>query len=170
MFPMSFEPGTLRIGTVCPVKWSSMVGTERVRFCGKCQQKVYDLTDLPPEEIRELVHRFEGRRLCARFYARKDDRVMVRDCPLGLKLQRRWQHVITAGGVFAALALAFVFVVTLFGDLIRRQYGMTAGGVAGDDTLYVAPKPPAAESPQPRGEGNNVERPTFRGGPHGSYF
>lgn len=138
---MSPELGILKIGSPCSEKWSKMTGDERVRFCGKCQLKVYDFTRMDTEEVRELLRAHEGRRVCARFFKRRDGRVMTRDCP-------RPEHallysVLNVGGMVTLALLLLVSLITLFGDHIRRQFGMSAGALAGDE-------PPAAQADRRR--------------------
>ncbi len=126
---MSPELGVLKIASPCREKWSKMIGDDRVRFCGRCQLKVYDLTQMDADDARALLKRYEGKRLCVRFYARRDGRVMTRDCRDGARLAARLNRVIAAGGVVAFVVLAFLSLVTLFGDHIRRYFGMSAGGL-----------------------------------------
>ena len=38
----------------CAKPWSSMVGDERVRFCGTCEKHVYNLSALTAEEVSAL--------------------------------------------------------------------------------------------------------------------
>jgi hypothetical protein len=56
-----------------------MAGDDRTRFCGKCQQHVYNVESLTPDEVRALVQRREGR-VCVRLQLRSDGTVITRDC------------------------------------------------------------------------------------------
>ena len=138
---MNPELGILKIATPCSEKWSKMTGDDRVRFCGKCQLKVYDFTQMDTEDVRSLLRAHEGRRVCARFFKRRDGRVMTRDCPR--PAGARFTRAMALGGVVAVVVLAFISLVTLFGDPIRRQFGMsTMGALAGD------PAPTGAQPPR----------------------
>ena len=69
----------LQLDFNCPYKWKEMNGDERVRFCGKCKQNVYNISQLTQKEAVELINEKEGD-LCVRFYQRKDGTVITRDC------------------------------------------------------------------------------------------
>jgi hypothetical protein len=136
------ELGVIRLASPCSVSWSSMKGDDTVRFCDQCQLNVYDVTRLTSFEVRDLVMKREGR-TCMRFFKRFDGTLLTRDCPRGLALlgylwnrekkKRTIGHptgpLVLAGLMFMVLSL---WVITLFGDNIRRLYGMSAGGLVGD--------------------------------------
>jgi hypothetical protein len=90
----------LKISSPCPVSWDSLVGDDRVRYCGKCRLNVYNLADLPPDQVDRLVRENEGR-LCGRLYVREDQTATVRDCPQSVFRRR----------VRAALAVALPVVL-----------------------------------------------------------
>lgn len=115
----------LQLESPCPMKWADMAGDDRVRFCGRCELKVYDLSQLSADEACALVQRFEGRRLCVRMYRRRDGRVTTRDCTLAEKLRRRTQPWVGLGGVLGVALIAFIAVVALFAQNIRGLNAMT---------------------------------------------
>src|SRR5437660_5089748 len=81
------------VAAPCSVDWDTMIGDERVRFCGQCQLNVYNLSAMPRAEAQAFVARTEGR-LCVRFYRRKDGSIMTDNCPVGLRaLRRRVQRI-----------------------------------------------------------------------------
>src|SRR4051812_29581375 len=77
----------LRIATPCNADWDDMVGDARVRFCGKCEKNVYNLSAMTRADAESLVREKEGR-LCARFYRRPDGTVLSSDCPVGVRRER----------------------------------------------------------------------------------
>jgi hypothetical protein len=92
----------LVIASPCPVDWNSMVGDDRVRFCRNCQQHVFHVSSMQPEEIESLVEKMEGR-LCVRYFRRADGGVMMRDCPEAGKQIRRRSAALGLGLGFAML-------------------------------------------------------------------
>ena len=130
--------GDVRIASPCPERWSKMKGTDSARFCQKCQLTVYDFTRMTTAEVRALLDASSGARVCARFYRRQDGRVMTRDCPRAVRQLDIERWALSLGGFVAAFVLLMAALVTLFGDNIRRQFGMSAGGLAGE------PMPPPA--------------------------
>jgi len=76
------------VATPCPANWDSMIGSERVRFCGQCELNVYNLSAMSRQEAESLVARNEGR-LCARFHRRRDGSIITEDCPVGLRALKR---------------------------------------------------------------------------------
>ena len=61
-----------------------MDGDARVRFCGECEQHVYNLSTMTETEARRLVAEREGS-VCVRFYRREDGTVLTSDCVVGQK-------------------------------------------------------------------------------------
>jgi hypothetical protein len=85
----------LKIGAPCPMDWNQLSGDERVRHCERCRLNVYNIADLSPEAVRDLVARTEGR-LCVTLYVREERTAAVREC--GWARQRRWiRRAVTAG-------------------------------------------------------------------------
>lgn len=83
----------VRVASPCPADWDSMIGDERVRFCGQCELNVYNLSALTKAQAENLIVRTEGR-LCVRFYRRRDGSVLTRDCPVGLaRLKQRMSRI-----------------------------------------------------------------------------
>ncbi|MBA3459226.1 MAG: hypothetical protein H0T46_04650 [Deltaproteobacteria bacterium] len=80
----------LHVASPCKEDWNAMSGDARVRHCGRCDQNVYNLSEMTREEAESLLFAKEGK-LCARYYRRKHDgAVMTKDCPLGRTRKRRW--------------------------------------------------------------------------------
>lgn len=96
----------VRVASPCPADWDSMIGDERVRFCGQCELNVYNLSAITKAQAENLIVRTEGR-LCVRFYRRRDGSILTQDCPVGLRALRqrmsRIRRAVTAGllGFFA---------------------------------------------------------------------
>ena len=92
----------LRVAAPCPLRWEEMAGDDRVRFCGQCQQHVYNVESLSPGEVRALVERREGR-VCVRLQRRSDGTVITRDCWYAVRRARE-RLVATGIGLVAAAA------------------------------------------------------------------
>ena len=86
-----------------------MPGNDRIRFCGRCDLNVYNLTVMSREEIDALVRSRNGR-LCGRLYLRGGRKATLRDCAGGrrVKLARR------------AVALAVLLVIGAVSWMLRR--------------------------------------------------
>jgi hypothetical protein len=97
----------LRVSSPCPESWARMKGDDRVRFCGRCNLNVYNLTVMKPHEIETLVRRTNGR-LCGRLYVRVDRTATVRDC--GGSRARKMVRRAVALGVFLVLG-AFAWLL-----------------------------------------------------------
>ena len=113
--PLALEQ--IRIATPCSADWDDMAGDARVRFCGKCEKNVYNLSAMTRQEGEALVRQKEGR-LCVRLYQRQDGTVITSDCPVGVRRQRLrarvWARV---SGAAASAAL----VLGLFGGRARAD-------------------------------------------------
>lgn len=101
-----------------------MSGDDAIRFCGRCQQNVYDVTELSSAQVEALL----GTKACLTFYQRKDGTLVTRDCPEGIALRRRRavRHALVATSIASAIGAA----------------------VAGmQETRRIAPAPPAGADP-----------------------
>lgn len=86
----------VRVASPCPADWDSMIGDERVRFCGQCELNVYNLSAMTKAQAENLIVRTEGR-LCVRFFRRRDGSILTRDCPVGLaRLKQRLSRIRSA--------------------------------------------------------------------------
>ena len=95
----------LRIATPCNADWDDMSGDEKVRFCGKCEKNVYNLSAMSRADAEALVRGREGR-MCVRFYQRQDGTVLTSDCPVGVRRKRLRQRVwASVSGAAASLML-----------------------------------------------------------------
>lgn len=104
--------GRVRVAAPCEENWDEMRGDERVRFCQRCSQNVYNLSAMTRREAERLVIGAEGR-LCVRFYRRRDGTMLTQNCPTGLiKLRRRVSRVASAVAAAGASFLAGVGVST----------------------------------------------------------
>jgi hypothetical protein len=94
----------VRVASPCPADWDSMIGDQRVRFCGQCELKVYNLSAMTRNQAEDLICGTEGR-LCIRFYRRRDGSILTQDCPVGL--QRLKQRVSRIRKAIAAVLFGF---------------------------------------------------------------
>lgn len=100
----------LRIATPCNADWDDMAGDDRVRFCGRCEKNVYNLSAMSRSDAEALVREREGR-LCIRLYQRTDGTVITNDCPVGVrreKLRTRIRARISAMAASAALVVGLI--------------------------------------------------------------
>lgn len=162
--PLRLE--SLRIATPCSADWSDMKGDDYVRFCGRCEKNVYDLSALSREAAEQLVAEKEGR-MCVRFYQRADGTVLTNDCPVGVRRerlrQRIWSRV--AGAATSAALLVGLWSGRARADVAvgdgkaatatkAKPHALMAGGMSvakpAEPRLMgkiAAPKPP--EPPRP---------------------
>jgi hypothetical protein len=122
---------SIRIAMPCSADWDDMSGDDRVRFCGKCEKNVYNLSAMTREAGEALVREKEGR-MCVRMYQRADGTVLTADCPVGVRRERLrariWARV---SGMAASAALVV---------------GLWSGRARAD--LAIDGKKPTAEQPK----------------------
>ena len=138
--PTAVRSLRLRVASPCTEDWEGMSGNHLVRYCGKCEKNVYNLSELTTGEATRLVEQMEGR-MCATFYARTDGSVLTADCPVGARKVRRKRQVIVA---------AFGAVAGLFGWLARPAPAHVVGDLAEPRPMGAvarAPEPPVAKPP-----------------------
>ena len=105
----------VEVAAPCHADWEKMEGDERARFCQDCKLSVYNLSDMSKEAAESLLKAYEGKRLCVRFFRRKDGTILTSNCPVGLRRLRKiavakWSAMMT---VVAAL---FYFPLQWFGN------------------------------------------------------
>lgn len=134
----------LTIATPCEMRWEEMKGDARVRHCGACRLNVYNVSEMSTAEVGALLQ--PGGRVCARLYRRPDGTVVTGDCRRVWREQRAEAATLlgTAVTVTAALSLLVLMgllTLPLFGDNLRRMFGMATTGA-----LAASPTPPASSS------------------------
>jgi len=118
----------IRIATPCSADWDDMSGDDRVRFCGKCEKNVYNLSAMSRDEGERLMREKEGR-LCVRLYQRADGTVITNDCPVGVRRARLRARVwASVSGAAASVAL----VLGLFGGRARADLTVDGKKITGD--------------------------------------
>lgn len=99
----------IRIATPCSADWDSMDGDERKRFCQACKLNVYNVAELSPKEVGDLLSTSRGGRVCMQIYRRRDGTVITRDCPVAVqrvkKAFKRGVAAIAGLGTMVGLAL-----------------------------------------------------------------
>ncbi|HEU0031489.1 MAG TPA: hypothetical protein VFQ53_12710 [Kofleriaceae bacterium] len=68
----------------CRARWADMYGDDRARVCRRCDQRVWNLSDLTRDEAEALI-RDRGGSLCVRYYARADGTILTSDCAVGVQ-------------------------------------------------------------------------------------
>lgn len=98
--------GEVRIASPCPVPWEDMTGDDRVRHCGACDCRVYNVSAMTAEDGVRLLREHEGR-LCIQLWRRADGTLITADCPVGLRERaRRCRRKLAAvGSTIAAFFL-----------------------------------------------------------------
>src|SRR4051812_42669277 len=108
--PLPILLENVRIASPCVADWDDMRGDERVRFCGRCDKNVYNLSALSRADAEALVNEKEGR-MCVRFFQRADGTMLTADCPVGaqrLRLRARMWASISGAAASAALLLGLI--------------------------------------------------------------
>src|SRR5262249_3316039 len=95
----------VRVASPCNAAWDEMVGDERVRFCGKCEKNVFNLSAMSRDDAEALLREKSGGRVCVRYYQRKDGTILTSDCPVGVSRKRKKRLALAAVGA-GAMALA----------------------------------------------------------------
>jgi hypothetical protein len=129
----------VRIASPCSASWDEMKGDEQVRFCGKCEKNVYNLSAMSSDEAEQLIAGREGS-VCVRLYRRQDGTVLTTDCPVGVR-RKRVRRVLAVAAGAGALAAAASATFTQQGDIgppIARMGAVTS------EQVTTAPLPPLA--------------------------
>jgi hypothetical protein len=151
----------VRVASPCPADWDSMIGDERVRFCGQCELNVYNLSAMTKAQAENLIVRTEGR-LCVRFYRRKDGSVLTQDCPVGLRALRQRMSRIRRSLVAGVLG----FIAGAGGAMgLRRVENLLIDSFIDrpERTLGIIAQPTEREFPTPDVDQMELREPLFVG-------
>lgn len=137
----------IRVATPCTADWNKMTGDDRVRACADCNKNVYNLSELTREEAEALILEKE-RKLCVRYYQRKDGTILLKDCVIGIA-QKRKRRVIAAGA--AALLAGGGFAAY---RLTRPEPAprMTMGEVTAETTSAIPDRSTQRVNPPPHAQ------------------
>ncbi len=93
----------------CPIKWDSMKGDERERFCKQCSMKVFNISDLSKSEAESFLQdNLKSETLCVKFFLRSDGTIKTNNCPRILRpVYDRLKWIQTG------LSVASMFIVSL---------------------------------------------------------
>ncbi len=95
----------------CPVKWESMTGDERKRFCNQCSKNVYDISDLSRYEAEKLLQSNATEGICIKYYVRPDGKIKTDNCPPILKpIRKRLKKLIHTASICCAFLLSLVSI------------------------------------------------------------
>jgi hypothetical protein len=115
------------------MRWEDLRGTRLVRFCSRCNLNVYNLAEMPPDRVKRLVRKREGR-LCGRLYLRGDRTATARPCPAwGLRRTVR-----------IALTTAAILLLAACSWLLRAQARMNRSAlppIVKDLAEWIDPEP-----------------------------
>jgi len=118
----------VEITSPCTVSWDEMRAAggpgadERVRFCGRCRQNVYNVEALSRTEARRLITAREGR-VCLRILRRPDGTVVTADCWARLRAARRRGFLPFLGMM---VLVGFTELIAIGVGLVRLK-GLLAG-------------------------------------------
>jgi hypothetical protein len=140
----------IRVASPCSADWNKMQGDDRKRFCTACQLNVYNLSDMAPGEVEQLLRDAAGQRLCGRLYARPDGTMLTQDCPIGFRarVQRvsRW-----AGAAFTAMmSVGFAIAQNDKSSTLPAHSQSSTGGITGvvtDEINAVIPEAKVSAAP-----------------------
>ena len=99
----------VEVAKPCPANWRDMTGNDQVRHCTHCAKNVYDLSSMSRQEAANLIIKTEGK-VCVRYFARADGRIMTKDCARRVKKAAGLTHfVLTILGVLGLSSFATAF-------------------------------------------------------------
>jgi hypothetical protein len=130
----------LQVVAPCNEDWDQMAGGDDIRFCGRCRQNVYNLSEMNQTQVRELV---QGP-ACVRFFARGDGTVVTKECSGMLEAARRRVVALAAG--LLPLAAGFWGSVAWLRAQVHGRPPMVMGGIP----AMPPPPPPMMGTPAPR--------------------
>src|SRR5262245_16972536 len=125
----------IRIASPCSAEWDAMPGDARVRRCGDCRKRVYNLAELTRAEAEALIIAHEGE-LCVRLYRRRDATIVTADC---LRPRRSIRRSLQLAGAAVVLAAGCVVEPEDAQDAEDTQ-AVEANGAEEPEALFPMPE------------------------------
>ena len=140
----------VKIATPCHARWDDMIGDEKVRFCGKCQKDVFNLSAMTRDDAETLLRERSGS-MCARLYRRTDGTVLTADCPVGVRAKRvRRLAIVVGGGMVAGAAATALSGLYMSGKVAPcHMQGQFEGGAVAIAPPPLDPAPVTSTTLQP---------------------
>jgi hypothetical protein len=133
----------IRIASPCTADWNTMTGDERVRHCGSCNKDVFNLSSMRRDEAEALIREKNGD-LCARYYQRGDGTIILADCTIGKKQQRKRRVIAVGAAALLASGVALAYKLTRENqEQIHDDHTTTLGGAVSFEATY--PPPPVEQ-------------------------
>lgn len=96
----------------CPWAWEDTGVQDKFRFCGECDNLIYDFTGMGKSEAEAIIFQRENRRKYT-LYKREDGKFMTANCPQGAKKARLIAFVsLVVIGILSFLVAATWFVMS----------------------------------------------------------
>jgi hypothetical protein len=146
----------LRVTEPCPIKWESMRGDGRTRFCDQCQLHVHNVSALSGREAARLLAAAPGR-VCMNGMARGDGTLVTRESLAEVLRQQgasRWRIAAVRAAAWLGLgtvaaSLAACCPIRLGGSVLmpepclpRRDCELPPRWIGGDVVIIREPSPP----------------------------
>jgi hypothetical protein len=112
----------IAITSPCTVPWETMQGDDRVRFCGQCRQRVFNVAGLMEREAARLIAYRQGH-LCARIMRRSDGTIVTADCRERLHAARR-RGLLHFGAVLLLVVVPELLSMRFGIGYLRRLVGL----------------------------------------------
>jgi hypothetical protein len=97
----------IQIPKPCSVGWEQMSGDDQIRFCNKCNKRVYNLSAMTRRQAEALIEALHGR-LCARITRREDGITVVASDPVSVPATLH--HIRRASPIASAVVSAMMAV------------------------------------------------------------
>jgi hypothetical protein len=141
----------IRIANPCTVPWDHLSGDDRVRFCGKCRQNVYNVAAMGRDEARALIMMKEMR-VCLRLIHRADGTLVTADCWTRLRQARQRGWLAFCGMIFVLLWAEIAAQIVGLSMLGRLRSRVVMGEAPHAQQTIARPTPPkpTPAMPMPR--------------------
>lgn len=97
-----------KIAKECPWSWSEEDNGDRFRYCGKCDNLIYDFHEVEKFQADSIIFQRENIEKYT-LYKRHDEKFMTSDCPLAMKSHKNKTLIIVAAGGLLLLVLLSLF-------------------------------------------------------------
>jgi hypothetical protein len=115
----------VRVASPCHERWDDMTGDERVRFCGRCEKNVHDLSALSASQAEALLRERGGESMCVSFFRRSDGTILTSDCPVGGR-KRFWRRAATAAVASGLVAAGITMAAAVEGQVVQGKPAIAA--------------------------------------------
>ncbi|MBX7170249.1 MAG: hypothetical protein K1X72_04775 [Pyrinomonadaceae bacterium] len=98
---MKYNLENIKVKNPCSMDWEDMTGNDEIRFCGRCQQNIYNISEMPKRRALKVLNQ-PNEKICISYFLDEKKQIITQTYP-GI-FKRNFAKIIP---LFLALIFSF---------------------------------------------------------------